>query len=290
MATIRTILGAVGLVLLGGCGHRSSSTGTLTSAQIRTGYREGEAASEAIMLGKYNDALARADRAVMLAPNNAWAHYSRAVALHRLGRPDAAVAAYRDAELRFGDDRWGRSIAIYGRARALDEAGRCGAAQAAYREYAVFMRPVDPRAAEMAFEYANQCKPTAPPPPDTPVLAEMGSALASGEYAQVLAYGDKLAISPTRSPWIDYNLGSAFTGLGRTDEAVSAFRRAEAEFGDDPTNRWGRSVAIWGRARALENAGRCHEAFQAFDEYGALVGASDPAAARLAKTYARNCK
>ena len=55
--------------------------------------------------------------------------------------------------------------------------------------------------------------------------------------------------------------------LGKTDEAVQALKAAERQFGEtgsrDPNSPWGRSVAIYGRAPALGNAGRCAEAKKA---------------------------
>jgi len=81
---------------------------------------------------------------------------------------------------------------------------------------------------------------------------------------------------------------NAFVGLGRTDEAVVAFRAAEARFAraNDPE---GQAVAIWGRARALAEAGRCAEARSAYADYEAAVRLTDPRATEMAAVYSDAC-
>lgn len=286
---VRCVIVTTSLVATFGCAKRPPMVGRteLTSARVEDGYREAEVAAGNVTLGKYSEALARADVAVTLAPNNPWARYNRAAALHHLGRADDAVAAYREAESSFGKDRWGKSLAIYGRARALDDVGRCDEAKRAYDEFATLMRPTDPGAADLANGYGEQCR--ARPPAgsaDAPVVAEMTEALMAGKYTDVLALKDKLPPG-TDNPWATYDVASALTGLGKTDDAVAAFGRAEASFGDrDP---WGRAISIWGRARALSLGGRCAEAAQAFDAFSKAVGSSDPASVRLAESYSKRC-
>ena len=278
-------------LLFGGCAARPkvSQRTEITSAQMQTGYREAEAAAGDVTLGKYTDALARADNAVRLAPTNPWALYNRAAALHHLGRSGDAVAAYQNAEVQFGEDRWGRSLAIYGRARALDDVGQCDEAKRAYEQFAALVRSKDAPAADMAMGYATQCRAAqAPPSPEAALLSEMTSALGSGDYSQVLALKDKVPPSAAPNPWIDYNVGAALAALDRTDEAVAAFARAERQFGE--TDRWGRSVAVWGRARARESAGWCAEAVHAVEEYPRVVGGSDPRSVRLATSYSSSCR
>ncbi|MBX3204465.1 MAG: tetratricopeptide repeat protein [Labilithrix sp.] len=282
---------ATALFSLGGCASRSSALSqrtTITSAELQTGYHEAEAAAEDVSLGKYTDALARADNAVRLAPRNPWALYNRAAALHHLGRADDAVAAYQNAEVQFGEDRWGRSLAIYGRARALDDVGRCDEAKTAYEQFAALVRSHDAPAADMALRYASQCRATQEPPsPEGPLVTDMARALRSGNYSLVLELKDKLPPAAAPNPWVDYNVGAAFAALGKTDEAIAAYERAERQFGD--RDRWGRSVAIWGRARALDIAGRCAEAAQAVEDYARVVGGSDPHSVRTATSYASSC-
>lgn len=291
MKTIRLpVLFGLGLLVLSGCAQRSavSQRTTITSARIERGYREAEVAAGDVTLGKYTEALARADVAVELAPNNAWARYNRAVALHHLGRSEDAVSAYREAESRFGKDTWGKTLAIYGRARARGDIGRCDEAKRAYEEFAWLTRPTDPAAADMAMGYAQQCQARTPGPgPDAQILGDMTAALVAENYRQVLVLREKLPASSSTNPWAEYTVASALVGLGKTDEAIVAFGRAENAFGDlDPK---GRALATWGRARSLSLAGRCPEASQAFDAYIEAVGSSDPAAVRMAETSAKQC-
>lgn len=290
-ATIAIAFAVVSLAFVAGCARRHSvpQRTTITSAEIQNGYREAELAAEEVALGKYAEALARAENAVRLAPNNPWAHYQRAAALHHLGRSEEAVSAYHEAAVNFGSDTWGKSLALYGRARTLDDIGQCDEAKRAYDQYATLVRSKDPAAADMAIAYGKACRvPRPPPSPADPLLTEMTRALSDGQYAQVLELERKIPRTPTSSPWIDYNVGAALLGLGRTDEAVAAFSRAERQFAD--RDRWGWGVAIFGRARALESAGRCREAAQAADEYARVVGARDPGAIRVATAYTTRCQ
>jgi Flp pilus assembly protein TadD len=91
-----------------------------------------------------------------------------------------------------------------------------------------------------------------------------------------------------RDPWPYYNKGMALAELGETDAAIAALFAAEKHFA--PTDRWARSVAIYGRAHALSQAGRCVEARQAFEEYASFVGKDDPLGATIARRYAADCR
>jgi tetratricopeptide (TPR) repeat protein len=91
-----------------------------------------------------------------------------------------------------------------------------------------------------------------------------------------------------KSPWAHYDRAVALHHLGHTEAAVEEYRMAEARFGDRA--QWGKSIAIYGRARALDDAGRCVEAGQAYGEFAAFVRSSDPAAAAMAKKYAEKCQ
>lgn len=131
-------------------------------------------------------------------------------------------------------------------------------------------------------------------PAESPVATELdprtnqvSQALASGNYAAVLALTEVPSTAP-RGAWLDYDRASALVGLGRTDEAVEAFKTAEARFAKagDPE---GQAVAIWGRARALAEAGRCAEARVAFADYKAAVRLMDPRAAEMAAVYSDAC-
>jgi tetratricopeptide (TPR) repeat protein len=95
-----------------------------------------------------------------------------------------------------------------------------------------------------------------------------------------------IQLSP-RDPWPYYNKGMALARLGQTDAAVAALSAAEERFtAADP---WGRSVAIYGRAHTLAEAGRCAAASQAFEQYARFVEGRAPNSAALARRYATEC-
>lgn len=266
-----------------------TSSTTVTSAELSA-----RAASEAAQLataGAYTRALQLADRAVSLAPENPWAHYDRAIALRQLERTAEAVAAFREAEARFGfeDDaegRWGKSIAIYGRARALDDAGTCDAARAAYHEFAAFVESWNPRAAEMARSYAQHCGTTNPSTRDT---SDVSTAVVAGEYERALNEANRMLAAPENmspDPWLQYNRAVSLAELGRTNEAVASFEAAETFF-ENEKDAHGRSLAVYGRARALDNAGRCVAARSAYEDYARV--APTPADAEYARTLGKKC-
>jgi tetratricopeptide (TPR) repeat protein len=269
LARVACIAGLSCAWLAAGCARAPVQTTRLTSAEIST--QLGEEATGFARQGASERALALADRAVMVSPASPWAHYDRAVALQALGRMDDAVEELRQAERYFGDaDARGRSLAIYGRARALTGAGRCAEAHVAYQEYADLVRVADPRAAEMALAYASNCREKGDPAADR-AATNATNALIAGDYRGTLEAAAATRASET-SPWLEYDRAVALAELGRTDEAVTAFRVAERRFGDDENGRHGRAVAIDGRARALEKAGRCAEAQRACDEYASFTG------------------
>jgi hypothetical protein len=171
------------------------------------------------------------------------------------------------------------ALAIYDRANSLALAGRCKEARAAYDEYAGLVRSYTPQKAEMALRYADDC--IEPVHPD-PITAAVSSDVVAGRDRAALALAPRGG-----SAWLDYNRAVAFSNLRRTDEAVAAYRAAEQEFRED--QRWERSIAIYGRARALDDAARCPEAKEAYEEYASLVEATDPQGAEMAGRYARAC-
>lgn len=257
------VAAAIGLAACSSGGLPPVSRASLTSAELSTQYSD--ASSGSIRGGYYANALDLADESVAFKPDSAWAQYDRAVALHHLMRTNDAIAAYRVAQSLFPrDDAHGRSIAIYGVARALDDAGRCTEAAAVYGEFAGFVEGSDPAAARMARTYARECR-------EAPVNAA------------------------TPEAWVDYNRGVTLSELGRTDDAVRAFESAEASFSADrgargaaDNSKWGKSIAVYGRARALDNAGRCAEASKAYREYATL--AAGRAQAEVALATSKKCK
>jgi len=121
------------------------------------------AATEALIRLDYASAIVLADRATDLDPTDPWPHYDRASALVGMRRTEEAVSAFKEAENLFGDNWWGRSIAIYGRARAYQEATRCADASKVFEEYASFVRRRDPGGASLATRYAHECPARSPP-------------------------------------------------------------------------------------------------------------------------------
>ena len=95
-----------------------------------------------------------------------------------------------------------------------------------------------------------------------------------GQPQQARELANQAIRADPRDPWPYYNKGMALAELGETDAALAALYAAEQRFA--PTDRWGTSVAIYGRAHALGQAGRCVEAVQAFAEYASFVGKDDP--------------
>jgi tetratricopeptide (TPR) repeat protein len=143
----------VGLAIaLGGSAAAQSPAAKTTSAQMST------RAAIASMSGDPQAAIRYADQGIAANPNDPWLYYNKAQALAQLGRTDDAVAAFTQAERRFGPgETWGRSIAVYGRAHALAEAQRCGEARAALDQY-VSLVSNDREAVSMAYRAAADCE------------------------------------------------------------------------------------------------------------------------------------
>lgn len=113
-------------------------------------------------------------------------------------------------------------------------------------------------------------------------------AIIDGNYEEALEItSEGLAMAPD-DPWLLYNRGIALAELGRIDEAVAAFDRAETGF--PPDDLWARAVTAWRRAYALERVGRCELAELAWEDYQDLVRQADPASARMAERRARECR
>ena len=126
----------------------------------------------------------------------------------------------------------------------------------------------------------------------TPRSAELSSRAATTEMAgdpqDALKLAEKtIAVNP-RDPWGYYDKAVALAHLARVDEALQAYSSAEGFFA--PSDLWGRSIAIYGRAHVLEEAGRCAEAKTEFDRYAAFVRERDPKSADMATRYAADCK
>jgi len=113
-------------------------------------------------------------------------------------------------------------------------------------------------------------------------------ALVRNNPGDALAVADRAIAADARNPWGHYNRGAALSDLGRVDSAVASFQAAQGLFSTE--DAWGKSIAMYGRANVLAQAGRCPEARTAFEEYARYVERADAGAAALARRYARECQ
>jgi tetratricopeptide (TPR) repeat protein len=116
------------------------------------------------------------------------------------------------------------------------------------------------------------------------------SALAqmNGNAAGAVLLANQGIRADSDDPWPYYNKGMALSALGQVNAAVAALSEAERRF--SAADLWGRSVAIYGRAHALSQVGRCAEAREAFGQYASLVESHDAASAEMARRYAARCQ
>ena len=174
---------------------------------------------------------------------------------------------------------------LYRKARALDLAGQCVGASEAYRRYSDLMRGADPVNADLALVYAVRCWSRVA---IDPRATQADEALFAHDYDRVLA----LTADPTDATANGSLLlarGAALVGLGRTDDALATFRRAELDYAraGDYT---GEAQAMWGCVYALGEAGRCDEAMLAHDRYARFVRMTDPRAAELLAAFSGMCR
>jgi tetratricopeptide (TPR) repeat protein len=151
--------------------------------------------------GEYPDALAFADRALILRPTFQEAFNNRANALNRLGRPQEALAACRQAlRLQPGDP-----IVRLNQANALRELGRQAEALEAL-DQVIATRP------DIAIAHGNRGN----------VLSDLG------RHAEALAsYERAIAIDP-QMPDAHHQMGNVLIDLCRYEEAIQRFDAALA--------------------------------------------------------------
>lgn len=139
--------------------------------------------------------------------------------------------------------------------------------------------------------HAQLAAPHSTADPGSPASAALSSqaaeALVRGNPRDALPAANNAIAADAHNPWAHYDKAAALSDLGQVDAAVAEFRAAEQWF--SPADAWGRSVAIYGRANALSQAGRCPDAQAAFEEYAHFVEGSDPHGAALARDYAKQC-
>lgn len=141
--------------------------------------------------------------------------------------------------------------------------------------------------------HATSAEVAAPPPlglgvdsaEDAPLRAVVDGILFHDD-AEAVAAADRAAEAGPTSPWVDYYRAVALADLKRTGDAVSAFEGAERRF---PDNAWARSIAIYGRARALDDGHRCADAVAAYKEYADAVRGTDPWSADMALRIGAQC-
>jgi tetratricopeptide (TPR) repeat protein len=232
-------------------------------------------------------ALIWANRANAAGPNDPWPFYDRGSVLISLGRTDEAISSFERAEALFRDHPWGRWISVLGRARAYMLGGRCADATAILERYASMVPRIDSDSIALARRNAVECANPRAISAQAPASTQATQALISGDDARAVELADQEAIGAPNDGWPYYHRAAALVGLGRTDEALANFERAEALFADNP---WARSISIFGRARAYLLARRCADAARSFEEYARFVEAQDQQGATLARRYARECR
>ena len=114
------------------------------------------------------------------------------------------------------------------------------------------------------------------------VAAELG-----GNHDQALSLADQAIKADPNEAWGYYDRGVALKSLGQTDNAVAAFADAERRF--PQSDLWGKSIAVWGQADALNRSGRCSEASSVYERYATLVEGVDAEAAALGHHFAKSC-
>jgi Flp pilus assembly protein TadD len=138
-------------------------------------------------------------------------------------------------------------------------------------------------------------EPKAPPSmkaePSTPVSAELSSRAAtaeiSGNAQYALSLADRAIRADPKDPWAHYDKGMALAQMGEVNGAVASLFAAQQHF--QPSDVRGRSVAVFGRAHVLAQAGRCDEAAAAYREYMALIRGNTEDVAR-AQRYINDCR
>ena len=110
----------------------------------------------------------------------------------------------------------------------------------------------------------------------------------AGNASEALRLADAAINTNPNDGWAYYDRAEALQNLKRTDEAVTTYREAQRRFATG-NESWGRSVALYGEARAFADAGRCADARDAYERYATFVQASDPNSAQMARRYGKDC-
>jgi predicted Zn-dependent protease len=126
-----------------------------------------------------------------------------------------------------------------------------------------------------------------PPTGGDNLASESAEAELAGDHDKALRLADDAIKTEPKNPWAYYNRGDALGALHKLDDAIVAFREAERRYSE--VEMWGKSIAIWGQANVLVQAGRCQDASPIFERYALLVETVDKGAAEFARQYAKHC-
>lgn len=116
---------------------------------------------------------------------------------------------------------------------------------------------------------------------------EAATALMRQDYGKALALATRASQADPSDPWSHYTRAQALANLQRVDDALGEFNAALERY--LPEDTWGQSVALYGRALALDQAGRCKDAQAAYDKYVQFVQPLDPQAAQVASLQSERC-
>lgn len=240
------------------------------------------------LAGDHKRAFDLAAKVIAADPADAWGYYLRGDALVAMGRTQDAVTSFAASEGHFSPaDPWGKSVAIWGEGNAYSEATHCDKASPEYQRYAAFVEHLDAAAAAAGRQQAM--KDCAPPPPSRMSQSEIASANAetSGDFTDALQWADA-AIRENPDDGLGYRMrGDALLSLQRYDEAVAAYRQAEQRLTSREPHE--ASLAIWGQANALHEAGRCKDAAPIYERYATSFASADPTGASMARNFVRMC-
>jgi hypothetical protein len=115
--------------------------------------------------------------------------------------------------------------------------------------------------------------------------SDVDTPLIHGDFAGALRAADRSLAANPHDPWVVYARGCALAGLGRTQEALGALRKAEHLF----PGAHEKGLAIWRRAILLEDAGNCDGARRELTAYEDVVRGSEPESLALADRYQNSC-
>jgi tetratricopeptide (TPR) repeat protein len=201
-------------------------------------------------LDKPAEVVAACERTLILAPDDAGLHYSRAVGLRRLGRMAQAEEGFRHAlALKPGD-----GASLGGLASVLEAQGHLAEARAAY-EQALQQNPADADSLNNLGNLLNRMgdgagaldflqRAIAARPGFAEALNNLGTVLAAGGDlpAGLTRYREALAIRPGFLPAL-VNMGAALGDAGQPRQAVEAYDRAIALEPENATAHWNRGLA-----------------------------------------------